>query len=213
MNRPTRWSLIDAVRAGEEGAQRDFVARYRPAVQRYLERRGLGVEAEDLAQEVFVRLLVKGALERVAREKGSFRSFLFALARNVLGHHLAKRGARKRGGDVEVVSLASEPESEQERAAFDREWLIYLIELAMGRLQRSHENYFLALRGFLFQQLPQAELAAQLGVREQDVRNHVHRGKKKLIAYLREEVARYEHEPARHETEVELLSRLLDGAR
>ena len=211
MSRPTRWSLIDAVRAGEESAQRDFVARYRPAVQRYLERRGVGAEAEDLAQEVFVQLLVKGALERVAREKGSFRSFLFALTRNVLGHFLAKRGAQKRGGDAEVVALGEhDPEVAEERAAFDREWLIYLIELAMARLQRSHENYFLALRGFLFQQQSQAELAAQLGVGEQDVRNHVHRGKKKLIAYLREEVARYEHEPARHETEVELLSRLLD---
>ena len=45
-----------------------------------------------------------------------------------------------------------------------------------------------------------------------DVRNHVHRGRKKLIGYLREEVARYATTPQRHQTELEVMGRWLGGA-
>lgn len=210
MSGSTRWSLIDAVRDGDRRAEAQFVARYRPAVQRYLARCGLGAEAEDAAQDVFMRLMAQGALEKAQQEHGSFRSFLFAVTRNVLGHHLGRKRAQKRGGEVQIGALPEQGLADpQERDVFDREWLLHLLELAMGRLQREHPNYFEALRGFVWEQQSQAAMAEALGRSLQDVRNHVHRGRRKLIGYLREEVARYEHRPGQHQTEVEALSRLL----
>lgn len=209
MSAPTRWSLIQAVASGEPDARKEFVRRYRPFVQRYLERQGLGAEAEDVAQEVFVRLLVKGALESVSKGQGSFRSYLFKLTRNSLLDHLKRARAAKRGGGAEVVPLLEQEPSVAERASFDREWLLNLLELALGRLQEEHPNYYEAVKGFLWEERSQAELAEALDRSLQDVRNHVHRGRKKLASYIREEIARYERDPGRHATEVEAVAKLL----
>lgn len=210
MSSPTRWSLIEAVVQGEESAKSEFVARYRPAVQRYLEAQGLGAEAEDVAQEVFVRLLVKGGLERVVSGT-SFRSYLFAVTRNALLDHLKRARAKRRGGDATIVPLLEQEPSAEERAGFDREWLVGLLELALERLEREHPNYYRAVKGFLWDERSQAELAESAERSVQDIRNHVHRGRKKLAAYIQEEVARYERDPGRFATEVQAVSRLLGG--
>lgn len=210
MSSPTRWSLLEAVAAGDEAARSEFVAQYRPVVQRYLEGRGLGAEAEDVAQEVFVRLVVKGGLSGVAQEKGSFRSYLFAVTRNALRDHLRRAQAQRRGGQVEIERLEREP-SQEERQGFDREWLLGLLEVVLARLEREHPNYYAAVRGFLLEERSQAEVAEALNQGIQDVRNHVHRGRRKLAEYVQEEIARYEREPGRFATEVEAVSRLLGG--
>lgn len=209
MSSPTRWSLIDAVVAGEEDAKADFVRRYRPVVQRFLEARGLGAEAEDVAQEVFMRLLLKGGMEQVAAELGSFRSYLFTVARNALLDHVQAARAQKRGGGAEIVPLVDQEPATEGAGSFDREWLLQLLELALARLERDHPNYFEAVRGFLWEERTQAELAEASGRSVQDVRNYVHRGRRKLVSYIQEEIARYEHQPGRYETEVEAVARLL----
>ena len=211
MSGPTRWSLIRAVVAGEAAAKSEFVTRYRPIVQRYLEGQGLGSEAEDVAQEVFVRLLLKGGLDNVAKGQGSFRSYLFTVARNSLLDHLQRLRARKRGGEAVIVPLLDQEPRPEERARFDQEWLLQLLELALARLEREHPSYFRAVRVFLWEERSQADLAASAGLGVQDVRNHVHRGRKKLVAYIQEEVARYERDPGRFATEVEAVARLIAG--
>lgn len=203
----TRWSLIGAARGGDREAQRAFVERYRAVVVRLAERFGAAEEAEDVAQEVFVQLF-SGALERAQPEGGSFRAYLHAVTRHTLGAQRARRQAVKRGGRVEVRSLGEHDPEELTQDALDREWFVRLLELAMERLRKEHPAYFEAVRGFLWEERAQGELAESLGRSVQDVRNHVHRGRKKLVAYLREEVARYESDPSGHETELELLGKL-----
>lgn len=209
MTVPTRWSLIQAVAAGEPDARQEFVNRYRPFVKRYLERQGLGADAEDVAQEVFVRLLVKGALDKVSEGQGSFRAYLFTLTRNSLLDHLKRARAARRGGQAEIVALLGQEPSTEERNDFDREWLLSLLELALARLEQEHPNYYAAVKGFLWEERTQPELAQALARSIQDVRNHVHRGRKKLAGYIREEIARYERDPGRYATEVEAVAKLL----
>lgn len=209
MSPPTRWSLIDAARDGLDDAKADFVNRYRPIVQRYLEARGLGAEAEDVAQEVFVRLLVKGGLDQVGADQGTFRSYLFTVARNALLDHLQGLRAQKRGGKAEIVAFVGQEPAVTAAEDFDREWLLRLLELALARLERDHPNYYEAVRGFLWEERSQADLAEEAGRSVQDVRNFVHRGRRKLVSYIQEEVARYEHQPGRYETEVEAVAKLL----
>lgn len=205
----TRWSLIDAVRQGDTSAQEEFVTRYRPVVLRALQRSGLREEAEDVAQDVFVRLLAKGALKRARREGGSFRAYLAVLTKRALQDHWTKARAQKRGAG-RVAPLDHDPPEEAIADHLDREWLTHLLELALGRLQAEHPNYFASVRGFLCEGRSQGELASAQGRSPKAIRNQVHRGRQKLIAYLREEIARYEPQPSLHQTEVETLARLLE---
>src|SRR5690606_4368124 len=93
----THWSVVAAARAGETGALRALCDKYRPAVVAFLERRGLGAEAEDVAQEVLVALVGR-ALAQATGGRGRFRGLVFAIARNQLGKRLERQRAAKRGG-------------------------------------------------------------------------------------------------------------------
>jgi RNA polymerase sigma-70 factor (ECF subfamily) len=207
----THWSVIEAARAGEEGAVRALCEKYRPAIVAYLERRGLGAEAEDVAQEALLAL-VGTALARAASGQGRFRGLVFAIARNQLGKHVERQRAAKRGGgqvehlgEREAAVAAEEPDD-----LFDREWLGALVRAALARLEREHPPYFEALRAFLLDERPQAEIAGRLGVAVGVVKQRVHRGKRKVIGYLREEVWSYASSPGEYEAELQALARLLE---
>lgn len=61
--------------------QRTLADRYRPPLMAFFHRRtGVGVEAEDLAQEVLARVLRRGDLDRVEKPD----AFIFITARNLL---------------------------------------------------------------------------------------------------------------------------------
>ncbi|MBL9130459.1 MAG: sigma-70 family RNA polymerase sigma factor, partial [Verrucomicrobiaceae bacterium] len=77
----TRWSLVAA--AGSEQSQvadealNELCRAYWRPIYADIRRRGHGpVDAQDLAQEFFLRLLRRDAFGRADREKGRFRSFL-----------------------------------------------------------------------------------------------------------------------------------------
>ena len=163
-----------------------------------------------MAQDVFVRLLKQGGLDGLTQGRGSFRAYLFVVTRNALLDHVRRSKAEKRGGKARVIALGDHEPSIAERDAFDREWLLALLERALARLEAEHANYYAAVKGFLLEGRSQAELAESAGHGVQDVRNHVHRGRRKLIGYIQEEVARYEHEPHAYQTEVDAIARLLE---
>jgi RNA polymerase sigma factor (sigma-70 family) len=155
----------------------------------FLTSRGLGTDAEDLAQQVFVELLERGILNRVDRERGRFRNLLFGVARNVAMRHLAKRGKAWRGGPgVQTLGEAPVPApTPEERSLFEKEWTLNLLDLALARLAREHPHYHRAIQGFFLAGHSQQVIAEAEGKRPADVRNYVFRGKRKLMAYLREE--------------------------
>ena len=161
--------------------------KYRPVVVASFQRAGLAQEAEDLAQEVFLQLF-ETVLGRADRSRGRFRGLLFALSRQAAGHLRERRDALKRGGGA-VQSLGERDHAEPcPEETFDREWVGRLLELALDRLEQKHPNYHQAVRLFLVEELTQDQVANRLGCSRQDIKNWVHRGRKKLIAYLRDEV-------------------------
>lgn len=204
----TRWSLLGAARDGDPTAQERLVALYRPALIGYLRGAGAGEEAEDLAQEVLLRLFQDGVLARADPGAGRFRSLLLAVARHVLLDHRARAQAGKRGGGRAPVPLtpALEPPAPDEQAAFDREWLLVLIERALTRLAREHPNYHAAVRRRLEGHAAGPELEPATA------RAHLHRARRTLLRYLREEVWRYSLDPADHETELRFLGGLLGAS-
>jgi RNA polymerase sigma factor (sigma-70 family) len=205
----TSWTQVREAQAGDNAALRELSLRYRPPVVAYLRRR-FGAEAEDLAQEVFLRLFGSGVLERADPTQGRFRGLLVAVARNVAGNHLEKSRAEKRGGQAVVIPLGDlELAAREPDEAFDHEWIAHLLEVALARLEREHANYHQALSRFLLDGQPQTEIAEALGCTPSDVKNHVHRGKRKVIGYLQDEVRRYAGSQREYEEELRYLSRLL----
>lgn len=201
----TMWSLIERAGGGDVSALRDFALRYRPAVVAYCARRGMGESAEDVAQEVFLRLHRYGVLAKADASRGRFRGLLCSITRNAIRDHARAEAGRPHVplGDQDVAAEADEE--------FDREWAARLLDLAMGRLLEENRNYHDALRGFLLEGRPQAEVARAMGKSEGEVKNYVHRGKARLIRILLEEVRDYSLSRAEYEDELRHLSRFLPG--
>lgn len=204
----THWTIVQAAQAGDDDAIRELVLKYRPAVVRYLQRRGLSSEAEDVAQEVLFGLVAK-ALRNADRRAGSFRGLVFALARNLLAKHLEKLNAKKRGAGRTVPLGEHDPAQEEPDEEFDREWLSALVRAGLAKLEARHPNYFVAVQRSVLDGQPQAQIAADLGISVGALKKHVHRGKRKLAGYLREEVWSYACSRKEYETEVRYLAQLL----
>ena len=102
-------------------------------------------DAEDLIQGFFVHVLEKGALTRVDRLKGKFRSFLLASLQNYLSAEAQRRRCLKRGGNCEFVYLdledaesayVREPaDSLTAEKLLDAQWAMMLLERAIIRLR------------------------------------------------------------------------------
>jgi len=207
----TLWTLIRGADRGDEAALREFALKYRAPVVAYITRRGLANDAEDLAQEVFLRLFQDRVLSKADPAQGRFRNLVLAVTRHVIGHHVERRAAQKRGGG-QVQSLEGHdvalPEADE---GFDREWVAHLLEIALARLAREHSNYHDALRRFLLEGQSCAEIASALGKSEGDIHNYVRRGKAKLADYLRDEVRDYSASRAEYVEELRALSRFFPG--
>jgi RNA polymerase sigma-70 factor (ECF subfamily) len=205
----TRWTVIDAARGGDAAACERLVERYRAPIVHYFRRRGLENDAEDLAQEVFLRVFEKEVLAGADPAKGRFRSLLLAVARNVANGHLRHQQALKRGGAAQIEPLVGEVPSREDDAAFDREWLANLLDLGLRRLRDEYPRYYAALSRFLLQEQSYAQIGAALGCSKGEVNNLIYRGKRKLAGYLRDEVADYSSGPGALETELAFMGRLL----
>jgi len=214
----TMWTLIEQARQGNSSAVNEFIARYRPAVVTFVARQGFDAHlAEDLAQEAFLALLQRDALARVEKEGGKFRSWMIGVTRNVIGNHLKRERAEKRGGGeaplpLDAVAMLAAGAAPSD-GAFDSLWVMNLLARAMARLRdesaRRGTPYAEALRLVVEEGTDYRAAAGRLGKREGDVRNYVHRARALLADYLREEVAGYTCDPADYEAEVSWLDRLL----
>ncbi len=209
----TLWTVIRGAREGDESHLGSFVERYRPPVVKYIARRGIGDEAEDLAQEVFVKIFTQGILEKADPAKGRFRSLLLAVTRHAIGHHLEKRGAQKRGGGKVAALGDIDVAAPEEDEAFDREWVTHLVEMSLSRLAREHPHYHEALGRALFEKQSYAEVAEALERTENQVRNHVHRGRAKLVQYIRDEIHEYATSDEDFQEEIQSLARYFPAQR
>jgi DNA-directed RNA polymerase specialized sigma24 family protein len=165
----TRWSLVAAAGsdqsrvAGE--ALNDLCRAYWQPIYAEIRRRGHGaVDAQDLAQEFFARMLRRDAFGKADREKGRFRTYLlgsldYFLVDNWRGKNAIKRG----GGAVMVPFVDGEGETwfQQQPAVgstpseiFDQNWAVVLMERALEALREEYrvtgrEDVFTAVEPFL----------------------------------------------------------------
>ncbi len=180
----TRWTLLDLAGTGDVAALQQVVLLYRPAIVRTLQARGLGPDAEALAQEVAVELQRRLL---AAPAGGRLRGLLAEVIRGVSAKH-----GRAAGPD----------------AGFDREWVRQLLDLALWRLRAEHPALHEALAAIL-SGATREEAAARLGRAPRDLDGWIVRARTKLGGYLREEVDRYAVDHAEREAEIRFIGQVL----
>ena len=144
--RTTQWSLVVAASSDSPEALGELCAAYWPPLHAYLRRLGYAaVEAEDLTQAFFTRLLDKRLLGAADQRRGRFRTFLLTALRRFAVNEWKHMGAAKRGGGVRHVAL-DERSGEMAEAAevshdltpdrlFERQWALVVLRRAWNALE------------------------------------------------------------------------------
>jgi RNA polymerase sigma-70 factor (ECF subfamily) len=164
-------------------------------------------DAQDLTQEFFARLLQKGYLKSVAREKGKFRTFLLVALKRFLANEWDRQHALKRGGFTPVLSIDQELAESRFKAEpvhnvqpdqlFDRQWAMTLLDQTMKCLEEEYVStgrarLFEALRGLIAKEdsgMSYLEIATKLNLTEAAVKMAVYRLRARYRETLRAEIA------------------------
>ena len=103
--------LVARLRAGEEDAFREFVATYQDRILTVVARVGGSADAEDLAQETFIKAL--GAIDRFEGNSALF-TWLYRIAvntaRDFLEHRRRRPAVALEDASVDPVSDADRPD-------------------------------------------------------------------------------------------------------
>jgi RNA polymerase sigma-70 factor (ECF subfamily) len=218
----TIWDFIKKARRSKTALDQ-VIRSYRPAIVNFVRRCGFAEEeAEDLSQEVFLRICRGNVLERIDREKGKFRTFLLVMTKNIIASEVRKRQAEKRGGGVKPLSIEEMKERTdfdlqgQERETrdeeFNRIWLQNLVRQALAKLdtesQAKKNLYFQALTLYLTG-LKYEEVARRLGKTVQDVKVLIHYGRTKVKTHVKELIVNYSSSQQEYEEELRALSKYM----
>jgi len=164
-------------------------------------------EAQDLTQGFFAFLLERKGLDTVGPEKGRLRSFFLASVKNFLANARRSAMAAKRGHGLPALPLEQlvgrehahlEPlDTLSADRVYEREWALTLLDQVLGRLA---EEYRMSGSAVLFDRLKQllvgepdrpsqAQIAQELGMTENAVKQAFHRLRDRYGALLRCEIA------------------------
>lgn len=207
----THWSVVLTAQ-GESPAATEALEKlcriYWWPLYGFVRRQGYSPEeAQDLTQSFFELLLEHRDLDVVRKEKGRLRSYLLASLRNFLAKAHRRAMAVKRGEGrplVPLEELLAREHADQEPAhklsadrIYERRWALTLLEQVLARLG---EEYRVAGNARLFEQLKQkltdesdrpsqAEIAQELSMSENAVKQAFHRLRQRYRLLLREEIA------------------------
>lgn len=207
----THWSVVLEAQ-GESPAAQEALEKlcriyWRP-IYSFVQRQGVApAEAEDITQGFFASLFERGSLSAVRKKKGRLRSYLIGALKYFLADEQRRAMAIKRGKGQRLVPL------EELRAAnrlemepadpvtaeqiYERRWASTVLERVLNLLKDQYRTAGnTALFDSLKQLLPdepdapsQADIAVQLGMTENAVRQAFHRFRQRYQVLLREEIA------------------------
>jgi RNA polymerase sigma-70 factor (ECF subfamily) len=108
----THWSLVGAARPGEASETRarealEVLCRaYWYPLYAFVRSRGhSAVDAQDLTQAFFARIIETGGFTSADRERGRFRSYLLGAMKHFLANEWHRAKTQKRGGKVQFMNF------------------------------------------------------------------------------------------------------------
>ena len=224
----TRWSLLLAGHRDPAQA-RDSLAylcrAYRAPVLGYVRRRGYRPEdAEDLTQAFFALILERRLDASADPARGRFRTLLLtALSRFLASSEISARAAKRGGGkpleELEPERAAQTDAAADPEASFVRDWAMTLLERAVAALAREADeagrrDQFARLKPYLIEQPGRqdyAQVAAELGMRDNTIAVAIHRLRRRLRELVREALAETLADPDRVDEELAELREALGG--
>jgi len=229
----THWSVVVEAQ-GESAAAQEALEKlcriyWRP-IYSFMQRQGVAPEeAEDVTQAFFADLLEHKSLAAVRKERGRFRSYLLGALKYFLADERRRAVAIKRGKGQRLIpleELSVDERIDMEPAdpvtaeqIYERRWASTVLERV---LSRSKDEYRSAGNAALFDSLKQllpdepgapsqADIAAQLGMTENAVRQAFYRFRQRYQSLLREEIAHTVATPADIEDELRHLISVVRG--
>jgi len=207
----THWSVVLEAQGESPAAQQaleKLCRTYWRPIFAFLRRQGLSTEeAEDITQGFFAQLLERKSFDAVRKEKGRLRSYLLGALKYFLADEQRHAMAIKRGKGQRLISLEELRAGEQiemepadsitAEMIYERRWALTVLEQVLDRLKNEYRTAGnAALFDSLKQLLPdepgspsQAEIAADLGMTENAVRQAFYRFRQRYQSLLREEIA------------------------
>lgn len=165
-------ALIDRLQAGDESALEAIMDLYKHPVLNFVYRMlGNVADAEDVAQDVFVRVYRHAADYRPAQK---FSTWLFALARNAAIDQLRwrQRHPTESLENLVVASSATSPVAEAQTTELGQE-----IAAAIGALPEDQRTAIILSE---YHGLPDAEIAAVMHCSRKSVESRLYRAKHAL---------------------------------
>jgi RNA polymerase sigma-70 factor (ECF subfamily) len=193
--------------AAQEASEKLCRTYWRP-VYGFIRRQGTRTqEAEDLTQGFFFLLLERRDFDAVRKEKGRLRSHLLTSLKHFLASEQRRAMTLKRGKGQRLIpleELRANDRVEMEPAdplsaerLYERRWALTLMEQVLRRLKDEYCTAGnVALSDSLKQLLPdepgapsRTEIASQLGMTDNALRQAFHRFRHRYQLLLREEIS------------------------
>ena len=229
----THWSLVGAAKLDEasqtlaRAALEELCRTYWYPLYAFVRSRGYSaVDAQDLTQAFFARIIEAGGFAAADRARGRFRSYLLGAMKHFLANEWHRAQTQKRGGQVQFIEWdALDPEARYAGAPlqpddpeqlFDREWAL---EITAGALQALREEMEQAGKGELFDALkgsltgddesPREDVAARLKMSDGALKVAVHRLRQRYRRLLRATIAETVSDEANLDDEMRYLVAVL----
>jgi RNA polymerase sigma factor (sigma-70 family) len=167
--------LLQAWGTGDRAAGEELLARHFESVVRFFQNK-IDRDHDDLIQKTFL-----GCLESRERFRGdgSFRAFLFGVARNVLGKHLRQRYREPAALSFAHVSVAELGDTPSLLVVEDQQQ-----ELMLHALRRIPLDHQIVLELSYWEDMTAAEVGEMLGVPLGTAKTRLRRAKQLLAAEL-----------------------------
>jgi RNA polymerase sigma factor (sigma-70 family) len=207
----TQWSVVLAAQARSPAADEaleKLCRTYWWPLYGFVRRNGYHPEeAQDLTQGFFAVLLERRDFDVVCREKGRLRSYLLVSLKNFLAKAKRRELTVKRGEGRPLVplhELLAREHADLEPAdnltadkIYERRWALTLLEQVLTRLENEYRSagnakLFDSLKELLSDEparRSQADVAGELGMTENAVKQAFHRLRQRYRQLLRDEIA------------------------
>lgn len=160
---PTREEVLDA-----------YAREFGPALQQYFRKRGAQqATCEDLAQQVFVRLMARSSTERIDNPRG----YLMQTASSVWTDHWRKRAARPDHAHETYEDYAHSPEGfSAERVLMGKEALELVAKVISNLPDKTRQIYLLGhVDG-----MKRSKLAKRMGLSVSSIDKHLMAARKEI---------------------------------